>query len=82
MVCQTSSFNFDSTEGKVKRGVISYYATKTLPDASSVESWRQLMSDAMAEDAKNGRLSNFHQKQLQVLGDGKALFPKTETVNK
>ena len=82
MFCRTNSAVFDTPEGKIKRGVISFYATKTLLHASTTESWLQAMTDAMAADAKNKRLSKLYQKQLQILGDGKTVILMKETVNK
>jgi RecA/RadA recombinase len=62
--------------------VISFYATKTLSNVSSIDSWSKLINEAIVEDAKVGRLSKLYQKQLQVIGDGKTMFPKTAVANR
>ena len=80
--CKTGAAMFDMPEGKVKRGVISYYATKTLTDATTIESWQRLMNEAMIEDGKNGKLSKFNQKQLRVIGNGKTALPKLNVTGK
>ncbi len=74
MVCKTASALFDTPEGKIKRGVISFYATETLPEATTVESWLQLMRESMTADVRNG-LKGF-ERLLQISGDGKRQLPK------
>jgi hypothetical protein len=74
MVCQTGSAFFDTPEGKIKRGVISFYAAKTLPEAITVESWLRSMREVMTTDVRSGRLR--FGRPLQILGDSKTQLPK------
>jgi hypothetical protein len=74
MVCQTGSAFFDTPEGKIKRGVISFYATQTLPKATTVESWLRSINEAMTANVKNGRLRSV--RLLQIVGDSKTQLPK------
>ena len=74
MVCQTASAFFETPEGRIKRGVISFYATETLPVATTVESWLRSMRKVMTADVKSGSLG--FERLLQISGDGKRQLPK------
>lgn len=72
LVCKTKAAEFDSQEGRIQRGVISYYATQTFLNATTVETWLESMREAMA--AERGVLKL--ERPLQIAGDGKMQLPE------
>ena len=52
------------------RGVISYYAAATLPAATTLRSWQQLIARMSQEDVDRGALGRFDQPKLQIRGGG------------
>ena len=75
LACLALSHEFDDDGVRVERGVISYYATRTLPLASTVASWVQLMDSAAGADLARGRIKLFHQPSLRIIGDGALRLP-------
>lgn len=57
-----------------KRGVISFYASQTLPGAKTTSEWQEKMNKLLAIDIKYSALV-----QMQVLGDGAMQVPGTPT---
>lgn len=55
--------------GSVQRGVISYYASRSLPDAPTVGLWLEMIEADVADDRAADRLSAFHEPALQLVGD-------------
>ncbi len=58
-----------------ERGVISYYAARTLPEVATFADWANAIALAVAADARSGRLPRTHRPLLQVLGDGSQPLP-------
>lgn len=52
-----------------ERGVISYYAARALPGASSVGDWLAEIAAQVGADAHSGRLPKTHRPALDVIGD-------------
>lgn len=57
-----------------KRGVVSFYASQTLPGAKTTSEWQEKMNQLLATDDKFSALV-----QMQVLGDGAMQVPGTPT---
>ena len=55
-----------------ERGVISYYAAKTLPEVATFADWANAIAVAIAADARSGRLPKTHRPLLQVIGDAES----------
>jgi hypothetical protein len=75
LVCQARNYLFGWGRGLQERGVISYYAAQTLPEAATVADWANATALAVAADARSGRLPRTHRPLLQVIGDGRRPLP-------
>jgi hypothetical protein len=60
---------------KVPRGVMSYYAARALPQATSVQDWLQRMTALMQADARQGVLPRCP--AMTITGRGSASLPGT-----
>ena len=79
LACLALSHEFEDDGVQVERGVISYYATRTLPLASTVASWIQLIDAAAGTDLARGRIKLFHQPSLRIIGDAALRLPGMAT---
>lgn len=70
IACRAHEAELDDGGGPVRRGVVSYYAAATLPEATTLQSWLDLIHETSREDMAEGRLTAFHQPILQITGDG------------
>jgi hypothetical protein len=59
----------------MERGIISYYATKTLTDVDRMDSWLQKIVEAIKIDLLDGHLTEFQAPSLQILGNAAAHVP-------
>ena len=75
LACLALSHEFEDDGVHVERGVISYYAARTLPLASTVASWVQLIDAAAGADLARGRIKFFHQPSLRIIGDAALRLP-------
>ena len=75
LACRALDHQFDDEGVTRERGVISYYATHTLPRAATVTAWVGLIDAAANEDLRNGRITTFHLPSLQIVGDAQAGIP-------
>lgn len=75
LACRARSHRFQQYGREVERGVISYYASETLPRATTVSSWAALMERAASADVARGQLAASHVPALQVAGDGGLRVP-------
>jgi len=57
------------------RGVISYYATLALAEATTVDDWLARIEAQVQEDVRAGRLPSFYRPHLHVLGEGERPAP-------
>ena len=53
------------------RGIISYYATRALAAATTVDNWLARIEALVQEDVRAGLLPPFYRPCLYVLGEGK-----------
>ena len=75
LFCQAQNHTFEQQGRLVQRGVVSYYATQTLPTAATAVEWLQAMTTLAASDHRQGLLPPGHLPSLQVLGDATAPLP-------
>jgi hypothetical protein len=73
--CRAHNYRFDHNGTKLERGVISYYAAKTLPRITTAESWLELISELSSSDLRRGSLKPSYQPSLQILGNQEAIVP-------
>lgn len=75
LACRALDHRFEENGVAVERGVISYYATGTLPRASTITAWVAAMDRAAQDDLRRGRITTFHLPSLQIVGDATARVP-------
>jgi hypothetical protein len=75
LACRALDHQFEENGATVHRGVISYYATGTLPQASTIASWMSAMDRAAQDDLRRGRITSFHLPSLQIVGDATVGVP-------
>ena len=68
LTCRASNGRFRIAGRPVERGVISYYAALTLPDAESLADWAARINGAMAADQAAGRLEARRATPVKVTG--------------
>ena len=59
----------------MERGIISYYATKTLTNADRMDAWLQRIAAVIEMDLFNRQLTEFQAPSLQLLGNAAAPVP-------
>ena len=72
LACKTLTYSFPQ-EGD--RGVISYYAVRTLGGATTLGSWLQRIQARSSEDQRRGRFPSLNLPSLQILGPAAARLP-------
>jgi hypothetical protein len=75
LACKVSNYFFVDDNGGRERGVVSYYATRSLLQATTLESWLTAILALSGADFEAGRLTPMYQFTLQVLGDAKTTVP-------
>jgi hypothetical protein len=60
---------------KTKHGIISYYATKTMAQATTIESWVNAINGMIDEDFSRGLITDLERPSLQIIGDSSAKLP-------
>lgn len=70
LACRAHDKDFDDGGVPVSRGVVSYYATATAAEATTMSSWLDLVSQRSQQDAGRGELTPLYQPVLQITGDG------------
>ncbi|MGH7599054.1 MAG: hypothetical protein ACREOI_22085 [bacterium] len=61
--------------GKTKHGIISYYATKTMAQATTIESWVSAINEISGRDFSRGLITDLEKLSLQIIGDLSAKLP-------
>jgi hypothetical protein len=61
--------------GKTKYGIVSYYATKTLARATTIESWVSAINGMVDKDFSQGSINDLERPSLQITGDPSAKLP-------
>lgn len=75
LACKVSNYFFtDDREGR-ERGVVSYYATRSLSQATTLDSWLASINTLSSMDFAAGRLAPMYRFTLQVLGDTNTMIP-------
>ena len=75
ITCRAREYEFERVGAKMRHGVISYYAASTLPWATSVQEWLDLIATASAGDVSRGVLPESHLPMLQITGDPTSALP-------
>ena len=68
LTCRARNYRFEQQGSPQERGVISYYATQSLPQATTVASWLERIEALAQADLQQERLPWFYQPSLQILG--------------
>ena len=75
LVCRGHNYNLPPGDAAQRRGVLSYYATATLPAALSLADWLARIEAHIQQDVEAGHLPVFYRPQLQLLGySGQPIF--------
>jgi hypothetical protein len=75
LLCRSHSFTRAYGGRTQEYGVLSFYASRTLPEATSVRRWLELIEARCVADAGSGRLAAYRRPTLQILGDREADLP-------
>jgi hypothetical protein len=81
LACRAQSYRFPHAGGLRERGVISYYATRSLPPATTLAAWLQRVQADVRADLQSGRLPRVYRPVLQVLGEPAARLPGEPVVD-
>ena len=68
LACRARNYHFEHPGGSQERGVISYYAGRSLAQATTSAAWLQRIEALSSADFRGGRLPWFYQPSLQLLG--------------
>ncbi|MEZ4866965.1 MAG: hypothetical protein R3C14_36925 [Caldilineaceae bacterium] len=75
LACRGHNYALPPGKDAQPRGVLSYYATATLPAAQSMGDWLARIHAKVQQDVTAGVLPLFYRPDLQLLGDAdQALF--------
>ena len=69
LACRAHEMDVPMNDAPVRRGIISYYATSTMGEASDMQSWVDLMEQMSSDDLTEYKGRMFHKPMLQVCGD-------------
>jgi hypothetical protein len=61
--------------GKTKYGIITYYATKTMAQATTIGSWMRTINDIIDKDFSRGIITALQRPLLQILGNPSTKLP-------
>ena len=75
LACRAHEMEVDESGSLVRRGVISYYATSTMGEATDMQSWVDLMEQKGSDDLTQHKIGMFHKPMLQICGD-----PRVEVI--
>ena len=75
LTCKVSNYFFADDGGGRERGVVSYYGTRSLAQATTLDSWFTSISTLSKADFDAGRLAPLYQFTLQPLGNLTAPIP-------
>ena len=75
LACRAQAHDFPADPGPERRGIISYYAARTLPAVRTVNDWLHAIQRAAGADLASGTLPFIKQPHLQVLGNPAVLLP-------
>jgi hypothetical protein len=69
LACRAHEMDAYVNGSPVRRGIISYYATSTMGEATDMQSWVDLMEQKSSEDLTQHKIRVFHKPMLQICGD-------------
>jgi hypothetical protein len=75
LACRARNYRFEHHGSHQEHGVISYYATQTLAQATTLASWIQRAEALSRADLQHGSLPSFYQPLLQILGNAATKLP-------
>jgi hypothetical protein len=75
LTCRAHNKDFDLSGAAVARSVVSHYATSTLPEATTFDSWLNLIDQKSSADLAQGRIAELDKPALQVYGNHNAKLP-------
>jgi hypothetical protein len=75
LACRARNYSFAHQGRHDERGIISYYAAQSLPQATTLASWLQLIEARASADLGQGRLPWLYQPALQILGSATTKLP-------
>ncbi|MCG8348718.1 MAG: hypothetical protein MI924_13190 [Chloroflexales bacterium] len=61
--------DIDTQGSLVRRGIISYYAAATMEQATSMQSWVNLIEKKSGDDLTQHKITLFHKPMLHISGD-------------
>lgn len=75
LTCRAQNYRFEQQGSPQERGVISYYATQSLAQATTVATWLERIEALAQADLQQERLPWFYQLSLQILGQTATRLP-------
>jgi hypothetical protein len=69
LACRAHEMDVDVNGLPIRRGIISYYATLTMGEATDTQSWVDLMEQKSGKDLAQHKIRMFHKLMLQICGD-------------
>jgi hypothetical protein len=73
--CIAKTHKFADGPASRERGVLSYYACRTMAKAPTLAKWLEAITESAAADVAAGRLPRTHIPQLQIIGPASARAP-------
>ena len=69
LACRAHEMDIYVDGSPVRRGIISYYASLTMGEATDMQSWVDLMVQKSSEDLNQHKSRMFHKPMLQICGN-------------
>jgi hypothetical protein len=69
LACTAHEMDVDLNGSLVRRGIVSYYATSMMGEATDMQSWVDLMEQKSGKDLMLHKITMFHKPMLQICGD-------------
>lgn len=69
LTCKAHEMDVEVDGTPVRRGIISYYATATMRQASDFQSWFELIEQQSGEDLVEQKISLFRKPTLRICGN-------------
>jgi hypothetical protein len=71
LACKAHNKVFEKNE----RGIISYYATNTVAQATTIASWLSMINDMIDQDFSRGIITDLERPSLKILGNPSTKLP-------
>jgi hypothetical protein len=69
LTCRAHEMDVEVNGNPVRRGIISYYATSTMRQATDFQSWLELIEQQSGEDLVEQKISLFRKPTLRICGN-------------